>query len=76
MQELSGGGIDLHDALDHFVPGRDSITERQQQEERREERHQTEIAHRCGGREQIVVVELVDCFSEHTPPGRAIANAE
>ena len=52
------------------------IADCEHEQERGEERHQTEVAHGSRGGEEIVFVKLVQRVAEHRPPRRAVPNAE
>ena len=76
VQKLARARIDVDDVLNHLSAGRNLIAQGQQQKERREQRHQTEIAHRRRRCEEIVFVKLMDGMRKHAPPGRTVSDSE
>lgn len=75
-QEIARAGIGFDGARKHLAAHVEIVAQGQQDEEHRKEREQTEVAHRGGGREEIVFVELMKRVAEDVQPRRGIAHAE
>ena len=74
VQKLARTRIDLNDVREHLSAGGEAIAEGEQQQQGREQGHQSEVAHGRGRGEQVVFVELMQGVTEHAPPRRAIAH--
>src|SRR5215213_2711970 len=74
-QELARAGVDFDDARQRLAARGEAVARDEQDEQRGEEREQPEVAHRRGGREEVVLVELVEGLLEYGRPRRVVLHA-